>query len=293
MTIKQTMNLLARTFSKWNEHNAPRLGAALAYYALLAAAPLLILVVEISSLVLNRSSAEHELFRHTAEFVGPGAAELLKTAIDSAQHQSGILASSIAAGTLFIGASGFFVDLRASLNLIWEAPPPQLSMIGSLVRQRLIAFAMILGLGIFAAASLAFSAAFAVVERYFRDFVPLHTAILGEVLNFVVSTFVLTVLFGLIFKFVPHVPIAWADVSLGAFVSAVLFMIGKSALAIYLSTTGFGSAYGAAGSLIAFVGWIYYSAQIFLFGAIFTRIYADEHRAYASRRAQAQKQLTK
>jgi membrane protein len=218
---------------------------------------------------------------------------MLQSAISSAHHKTGIVASSIAAGALLVAASGFFVDLQDALNTIWEAPPPQLSAIRSIVRQRLKAFAMIIFLGIFAAISLLCSAAFAIIQRYFRAYIPLHTAILGEVLNFVVSVFVLTLLFGLVFKFVPRVPINWADVSFGAFVSAVLFMIGKSALAIYLNTTGFGSTYGAAGSIIAFVAWMYYSAQIFLFGAVFTRVYADEHRSYASRRAGAQKSIDK
>lgn len=293
MTIKQTKHLLATAFSEWNEHNAPRLGAALAYYALLAAAPLLLLVIEISALVLNRSAAEHELLRYTATFAGPGAAHMLQSAISGAHHKTGIVASSIAAGALLVAASGFFVDLQDALNTIWEAPPPQLSAIRSIVRQRLKAFAMIISLGIFAAISLLCSAAFAIIQRYFRAYIPLHTAIFGEILNFVVSVFVLTLLFGLVFKFVPRVPINWADVSFGAFVSAVLFMIGKSALAIYLNTTGFGSTYGAAGSIIAFVAWMYYSAQIFLFGAVFTRVYADEHRSYASRRTGPQNQLTK
>ncbi|MGH9584824.1 MAG: YihY/virulence factor BrkB family protein [Bryobacteraceae bacterium] len=284
MTIRQTKHLLSAAFSKWNEHHVPRLGAALAYYALLSAAPLLILVIEICGLVLDKSTAERELFRYTAEFVGPGAAHMLNTAIDSAHQKTGIVASSIAAGTLFIGASGFFVDLRDALNTIWDAPPPQVSAIRGLVTDRLKAFAMILSLGIFVAASLLGSAAFAVVEKYFRGFVPLHTAILGEVLNFIVSVVVVALLFGLIFRFVPNVRIDWEDVSFGAFVSSVLFMIGKSALAIYFSTAGFGSTYGAAGSIVAFVAWMYYSAQIFLFGAIFTRVFADEHRSYALRR---------
>lgn len=284
VTIKQIAHLLSASFSKWDEHHAPRLGAALAYYALLSAAPLLILVLEITALVLSRSTAERELFRHTAEFVGPGAAHLLETAINSAEHKAGIVASSLAVCTLFIGASGFFVDLQDALNTIWDAPPPYKSAVRGMVKQRIKAFAMIVCLGIFAAASLLCTAAFAVVLRYFRGLVPLHTAIFGEVLNFVVSLAVVTLLFGLIFKFVPNMPIDWEDVSLGAFVSAVLFMLGKSALAIYLNTTGLGSTYGAAGSLVAFVAWMYYSAQIFLFGAAFTRVFADEHRANALHR---------
>lgn len=287
MTFKQTKHLLSTALSKWNEHHVPRLGAALAYYALLSSAPLLILIIEICALVLNRSTAERELFHYTARFVGPGAAHLLQAAIDSAQQKTGIVASSIAVGTLFIGASGFFVDLQDALNTIWEAPSARVSAIRGIVKQRLKAFAMILSLGVFVAASLLCSAAFALVQRYFRSFVPLHTAIFGEVLNFFVSLIVVTLLFGLIFKFVPNVPIDWEDVSFGAFISAVLFMIGKSGLTVYLNTTGFGSTYGAAGSVIAFVAWMYYSAQIFLFGAIFTRVFADEQRAYPLRRQRA------
>jgi membrane protein len=284
MTFRETRRLLSTAFAKWNDHHAPRLGAALAYYTLLSATPLLILVIEISSLVLNKSSAERELFRHTADFVGPGAAQTLRTAIDKAHHTTGIVASSIAGAALFLGASGIFVDLRDALNTIWDAPPPKASAIRGMVTQRLAAFAMILGLCIFVAASLVFSAAFAVIRKYFAAFVPLHTAIFEEVLNFVISVIVVAVLFTLIFKFVPNVAIDWKDVSFGAFVTAVLFMLGKSGLAIYISTAGVGSTYGAAGSLVAFVAWVYYSAQIFLFGAIFTRVYADQYGSYAHRR---------
>jgi membrane protein len=284
MTLRETGCLLSMTYAKWSAHNAPRLGAALAYYSLLSAAPILILVIEICGLVLNRTVAEQQLFRHTAGFIGPGAADTLRAAIDKAHHKTGILASSLAGVTLFLGASGVFVELREALNTIWDAPPPRGSAIWSMIMQRLGAFIMILAFGIFVAASLLLSTAFAVVEKYFADIVPMHLAIFGEVGNFVVSVVIVALLFGLIFKFVPNLPIHWKDVSFGAFVSGVLFILGKSALTAYLTTAGVGSAYGAAGTIVAFVAWMYYSAQIFLFGAVFTRIYADHYGSYAKHR---------
>ena len=284
MKMKRILALLSLAWSKWNDHNAPRLGAALAYYALLSAAPLLILVLEISGLVLNRTVAEQELFEHTANLLGSGAAQMLRAAIDNAHHKTGIVASSLAGLALLLGASGIFVELRDALNTIWDAPVPQQSAIRGMITQRLAAIAMILCLGIFITASLIASTAFALVQKYFSSLIPVRTAIFGEVLNILVSVIIVAVLFVMVFKFVPNVPIDWRDVSIGALVSAVFFMIGKSLLALYLNTAGVGSAYGAAGSLVAFVAWVYYSAQIFLFGAIFTRVYADHYGSYARHR---------
>jgi len=284
MKTKRILTLLSLAWSKWNDHNAPRLGAALAYYALLSAAPLLILVLEISGLVLNRTVAEQELFEHTANLVGSGAAQMLRAAIDNAHHKTGIVASSLAGLALLLGASGIFVELRDALNTIWDAPVTQQSAIRGMITQRLAAIAMILCLGIFITASLIASTVFAFVQKYFSSLIPVQTAIFGEVLNMLVSVIIVAVLFVMVFKFVPNVPIDWRDVSIGALVSAVFFMIGKSLLALYLNTAGVGSAYGAAGSLVAFVAWVYYSAQIFLFGAVFTRVYADHYGSYARHR---------
>jgi membrane protein len=267
---------LASTYSRWSLHQAPRLGAALAYYSLLSMAPLTILIVAICGFVFGAAGAERDLLHQTSILVGPGGAATLKVLIDNAkQPGAGIFATAIALVTLLFGASGVFVELRAALNTIWEVPEQTSLGFRGLIWRRLTAFGMVLGLGFLLLLSLAASAAFAVIEKFATNLIPLPTAIIGEVLNLAVSLLAMSVLFALVFKFVPETRVAWEDVAIGGIATAVLFMIGRSLLALYLSTSAVGSAYGAAGSLVALVVWVYYSAQIFFFGAVFTRVYAE------------------
>jgi membrane protein len=269
--------LIAATYEKWNRHNAPRLGASLAYYTLLSMAPLSVLLVAICGLVFGHATAQHRIVEHARDLIGPGGANALRMMLANAHRPgAGIFAALVALVTLLFGASGVFLELRSALNTIWEAPPPQSTGWRGFVRQRLASFGMILGLGSFLLLSLLLSTTFAVIERFARGAVPLPAAIVGEVLNLLISLIALTALFSLVFKFVPNVAVAWREVTVGAAVTAALFMLGKSLLAIYLSTAAVGSTYGAAGSVVAFVVWVYYSAQIFFFGAVFTRVYSEK-----------------
>jgi membrane protein len=273
---RSALSLLNATFARWNSHNAPRLGAALAYYTLLSVAPFLVLIVFICGLVLDPNTAERSLIAEVGSVMGYSTATTLKNVIDNAHHVgSGVVATAIALATLLFGASGVFAELRDSLNTIWDASPPPSTGWKGMVRQRLIAFGMVLGLGILLLGSLLLSAGITVVERFFGEWVPLSVAAWSETANFLLTLLGIWVLFGLAFKFVPEVPLRWRDVAVGAFFTAVLFAIGKALLGIYLGTAAVGSTYGAAGSVVAFVVWVYYSAQIFFFGAIFTRVYAE------------------
>jgi membrane protein len=267
--------LLKTTASRWNAHNAPRLGAALAYYTLLSMAPLSILVVGILSMVLSQSTAQQAFLTRVREVAGPSSAATIKTLLANAHQHNGAIATVIAFATLFFGASGVFVELRDSLNIIWDAPQRSSSAWRSVVTQRLISFAMVLGLCVLLLTSLLLSAGFAILFKLFSGMVPLNVSILGEVANGLFNLLAFAILFGLIFKFVPNVPIRWEEVGVGAIATAVLFLIGKALLAWYFASAAVGSTYGAAGSLVALVAWVYYSAQIFFFGAIFTRVYAD------------------
>jgi membrane protein len=278
ITRDEAFSLLRAAASKWDEHNAPRLGASLAYYTLLSLAPLSIVLVAICRLLFTRSAAESNLLRQLQAIVGRSAATTLQSVFDATHHrESGVIAGVVAIITLFLGASGVFVELRDSLNLIWDAGVSTWRGWRTLVTQRLTSFAAVLGLGFLLLVSLILSAALGVIGRFFGDLVPASTAIRGEVVNLVISPLAAAVLFALIFKFVPDVAIDWRDVVVGAVVTSILFSIGRGALSFYLRTAGIGSAYGAAGSLVAFVVWVYYSAQIFFFGAILTRVYADKH----------------
>lgn len=278
MTGKQALALLKSAGSQWNDHNASRLGAALAYYTLFSIAPLLVLLVAVCGLVFSKTTAESDLIAEVREIAGYSEAQTLKTFLESAHHaSSGIVATIIALITLLFGASGVFVELRDSLNTIWDAPARSSSSWRDMAVQRLISFAMILALGILMLASILFSAALSISEKFFAGVMPLHAAVFSEIGNHAVSLAALTILFALIFKFVPSVRIRWRDAAIGAAVTAILFEIGKALLALYIVTAGVGSAYGAAGSVIALVVWVYYSAQIFFFGASFTRVYAETH----------------
>lgn len=275
--------ILTITASRWSDRNAPRLGAALAYYTLLSLAPLLVLLVGICGLVFKRSAEQH-LVQQVAALAGSSSAKTIQTLLDSAHHANGTLATIIALATLLFGASGVFMELRSSLNIIWDVPARLTSTWRDFVSERLVSFAMIVALGFLLLVSLIASAAISLLEKFFSDFVPLHFAILTELANFGISLVGLAVLFALIFKFVPDLPIHWRDVAIGAIATAVLFTVGKALLGLYLGTAGVGSTYGAAGSLVALVVWVYYSAQIFFFGAVFTRVYADTLGSQAARK---------
>lgn len=273
---KAAWSLLQGTLSRWNAHNAPRLGASLAYYALLSVAPLLVLAVAICGLVFDRNTAERDLIFEVASVAGSATAKTLKGAIDNAhQASTGMIATGIALLTLLFGASGVFAELRDSLNTIWEAPPPTCSGWKTMLRQRLMAFIMVFALGVLLLASLFLSAGISVIEKFFGHLLPISAAVSGEIANFAIALLGIWLLFALVFKFVPEVWVDWRHALIGAFFTAVLFDIGKALLGIYLGTAAVGSTYGAAGSLIAFVVWVYYSAQIFFFGAIFTRVYSE------------------
>jgi membrane protein len=285
---QEVLRLVRSAASKRSDHNAPRLGASLAYYSLLSIAPLLILIVGICGIVFSKSTVEQDLLRQVQSLMGNAGAKTLETLIENARHTgSGIFATVIAFITLLFGASGVFNELRDSLNTIWEVPRRQSSGWRSMVWRRLVSFGMVLGLGFLLLMSLIASAALSVAERFFTSFVPLHTAIWSEAANFFASLAAIAILFALIFKFVPEDHIHWRDVTVGAAVTAILFAIGKALLALYLGTAGVGSTYGAAGSVVAFVVWVYYSAQIFFFGAIFTKVYADSYGPRARQQRQA------
>ncbi len=266
--------MATETYNGWSDYNAPRLGAALAYYSLLSIAPLTILVVAICGLVF-RHSAEQEVLQQTEQYVGPGGAATLQMLLTNAHHpKTGILATIIAIATLLFGASGVFTELQSAMNAIWQANTTKVGGIKAIVKQRLGSFLMVLCLGLLLLVSLLATTAMAIMQQFASGYVR-FPAFTTEAINLVSSFALLVVFFGLIYKFVPDVPIQWRDVWVGAAVTALLFVIGKSLLALYFETAAVGSTYGAAGSVVALVVWVYYSAQIFFFGAVFTRIFAQ------------------
>ncbi len=273
MNFKTLWSMLRQTFSKWNEHEVPRLGAALAFYTILSLAPLVILVLAIVALFFGHSTAQAQLLAQVESMIGPQGAEAVKTMIDHGlEPASGVVASVVGVVTLLFGASGVFGELRAALDKMWDAQPKSEDGLWSVIKQRFFSFGMVLAVGFLLLVSLVISAALAAVEKFSSGLLPMPTSVLNTI-NFIISIAGIAVLFALIFKYVPSTSkIASRSLWVGSAATALLFTIGKFLIGIYLGKAAVGSAYGAAGSLVVVIVWVYYSALIFLFGAEFTHV---------------------
>ncbi|MEO8130159.1 MAG: YihY/virulence factor BrkB family protein [Bryobacteraceae bacterium] len=272
MSYKTIWSLLKQTFSAWNEHEAPRLGAALAFYTILSLAPLVILVIAILALVYGHSTAQNQLLGQVESTIGQQGAEAVKGMIEHAQEPaSGTLASIIGVITLLFGASGVFGELRAALNKMWDVKARSEGGLWATIRQRFFSFGMVLAVGFLLLVSLVISAGLAMMGKFFGGFLPVPEFVLNTI-NFVVSLAGIAVLFALIFRYVPDARIAWKQIWIGATFTALFFALGKVLIGLYLGKAAVGSAYGAAGSLVVVVVWIYYSSMIFLFGAELTHV---------------------
>lgn len=281
MKPKNLLEIFKQTFKEWNEDKAPRLAAALSYYTVFSLAPLLVLVIAITSFIIgNNVDIRNEIMRHLHGLVGPQGAEIVSTLIErNSQPGSGILATIIGIVTLLLGATGVFGQLQDALNTIWEVKPKAGRGILGMLKDRFLSFTMVLGTSFLLLVSLVISTALAFLNQFFTDWLG-GLGVLAQMINIIVSIGVVTVIFAMIFKFLPDVKIRWTDVWIGSLFTAVLFTIGRILLSIYLGNSATTSAYGAAGSLVVLLLWVYYSSQILFFGAEFTQVYA---RMYGSR----------
>ncbi|MEM7716929.1 MAG: YihY/virulence factor BrkB family protein [Cyanobacteria bacterium P01_A01_bin.68] len=277
MSLKQIWRLLKETFKEWNEDKASRLAAALSYYTVFSLAPLLIITIAIAGTVFGDDAARGEIVRQIQGLVGKDGAEVIQTALENAQRpDTRNLASIISIGVLLFGASNVFAQIQDALNTIWEVQPkPGRSLVQTL-RKRFLSFAMVGGVGFLLLVSLVVNTGLAAMVNYFSNLVP-GVDWIWQVANFAISFGVITVLFAIIYKFMPDVKIDWSDVWVGSAITSLLFVIGKSLLGLYLGNGSFGSAYGAAGSLVVVLAWINYAAQIIFFGAEFTQVYASKY----------------
>jgi len=273
MNVRTFGRLLKVTFGEWRQHNAPRLGAALAYFTVFSLAPLLIITIAVAGLAFGQEAARGQVVEQFQSLLGVESAGLIETMIASACNPAAsIPAAIIGIVTLLLGALGVFGQLQDALNTIWEvAPQPGRGWRG-LLRGRLVSFALVLTVGFLLLASLAVSAGLAALGEYFGGLLPSSEWTL-ELMNSLISLAVITLLLASIFKVLPDVSLYWRDVWPGAALTALLFTPGKFLIGLYLGRSASGSAYGAAGALIVLLVWIYYSAQILLFGAEFTRVY--------------------
>ena len=273
--------LLGRTFSAWRRDNAMRLGAALAYYTVFSLTPFLIVVIAIAGLAVSPGAAEHQVVEQIARLVGPDGGRAVAALLAGARRQgAGLAATATSLVTIGLGATAVFTELQSGLNEIWHVQRPEVGVRGVL-RARLRSAALVAGIGFLFLAALLLRTALAAVQTWLGG--PL--AMTHETL----ALFMTAAIFAMIFKVLPQTPVAWRDVAVGAFATAVFFTIGQIGLARYLATRGLDSIYGAAGSLVVVLVWVYYSAQVFFFGAEFTYVYASTYgsRAWDTRASDA------
>lgn len=279
MSLKAIWRLLKETFEEWSKDKASRLAAALAYYTVFSLAPLLILIIAIAGLVLGDEAARGEISRQMQGLVGADGANFIESTVNNASQPgagAGIIASIISIVVLLFGATGVFTELQDSLNTVWEvAPRPDLGF-WQFIRNRVLSFGMVLGIAFLLLVSLVVSAVLSGLNTYMNGLLP-GVDSLWQIVNFVISLGVVTLLFAMMFKFLPDVKIGWSDVWVGGFITALLFTLGKFLIGLYLGNSSFTSSYGAAGSLVVVLAWVYYSAQILFFGAEFTQVYARRY----------------
>jgi membrane protein len=269
------LDMLKETFTGWADDGALDLGAALAYYAIFSLAPLLLIVIAVAGLVWGREAVQGELVGQLRGLVGEQGGEAIQTMIANAgKHGSGVLATIVGVVTILFGATGVFVELQTSLNRIWDVEPKPGAGIWGFVKTRLLSFGMILGIGFLLLISLVVTTAVSAVGAWATGLLP-GAKVLVEGATFVVSFALISLLFAMIFKVLPDVRIAWRDVWIGAAATALLFTLGKFLIGFYLAKSSVASTYGAAGSLVIVLLWIYYSAQILFLGAEFTQVYAS------------------
>jgi membrane protein len=267
-------HLLRDTATAFMDNCALRLAAALSYYAVFSLAPLLIIAMGIAGAVFGADAVRGQLDDQLRGYLGAQAAESVQSMIKSAgQKGDGPMAAAIGFGVLLLGASGVFGQLKDALNTIWEVKARAGTGVMGFIHDRVLSFGMVLVIGLLLLMSLVVTTVLAAVSHYLQNLLPVPDAAWALV-NLVVSMSVSTVLFAAIFKVLPDVEIPWRTVGVGALVTALLFEVGKFLLAFYLSRESTSSSYGAAGSVILILLWIYYAAAILLFGAEFTRIYA-------------------
>jgi membrane protein len=279
MDLRQGWRLAQRAVRAWADDYAPSMGAALSYYALFSIAPLLLIVIGVAGYFFGEEAARGEMYGQLATLIGADGAHAVQGLVAAARKpQSGVLAVVIGTALLIGGASTVFGELQNALDRIWRAPAREKAKgWWTLLRTRVLSFGMILGIAFLLMVSLVLSAAVAALGRWWG----LH------LIDMVVSFALTTILFAMIYKFMPRVRIAWRDVWVGAAVTAALFALGKWAIGLYIGRSSVASAFGAAGSLVVAMVWVYYSAQIFVLGAEFTRVYAEAHGSRAAAPAPA------
>ena len=275
--MKKYFTLFKQAFTEFGQDKVPRLGAALAYYTIFSLAPLLLIVIAIAGLAFGHDAAQNKIFEQLRGALGPTTASSVQEMVkNAAKPKAGTVATIIGVVTLILGASGVFGQLKDALNTIWDVEPKKGGGVMTLIKDRFLSFAMVFGIGFLLLVSLVIDTAIAAMGKYATNHLPGGEALWHGV-ELAFSFCVITVLMAMIFRLLPDLKIEWHDVWLGAALTSLLFVLGKFALGIYFAKSAVGSSFGAAGSLVIVLLWVYYSAQILLFGAEFTQVYARSH----------------
>jgi membrane protein len=275
-------NLIKDAVDGWQRDNASLLAAAVAFYTIFSLAPVLVIALAVAGAFIGDGAARSTLAGQLHSLMGPRAATFTLLVLDGIRSDGGIGITLVGAATAFLGATAAFNALQSGLNAVWKAPAKASSWIQEikdLIFSRLLSFALVLAVGLLLLLSLALSTALSAVDEFMPYFLPLPSFVL-DLANQVVSWVLITLLFAGIYKMLPDVRVSWRDVWVGAVITGLLFILGNIPMGYYLGRTTLRSAYGAAASLIAVLLWVYYSTQIFFFGAEITRAYA---RRYGSR----------
>ena len=271
---RQIIHILKCAVTEWFAHRCSSKGAALAFYTLFSLAPVLVLVIAVAGFFYGAEAAQGQLFSELRGLVGAEGAAAIQSVLAGAQNKdSGLVATIVATVLLLVGATTVFAELKDSLDEIWGVPAPKDASWWDTLRTRVLSFGLILVLGFLLMVSLVVNAAMAVVENYFGGMWKDAAVILGWV-SACIGFLVIATLFGVIYKLLPRIHLSWRDVVVGALGTALMFTVGKFAIGLYIGNSGAASSFGAAGSLIALLLWVYYSAQIFFLGAEFARQYA-------------------
>jgi membrane protein len=284
--LSEIWKLLRDTVLSFIEDEALSRGAAIAFYTVTSIAPVLLIVIAIAGLVFGQAAAENAIVAEFSDLMGPQTAEVLQSAVASATSKSsGTIATIVGVITLMITASGVFGEMQSALNAIWKAEPKGMTASG-LIRARAAGLGLVIALGLLLIVSLAASAALTAFGNYLDSFLPFGE-LLFPAMNFLISLLLISVLFAVFYKVLPDLHLEWRDVVVGGVVTAVLFNIGKSLIGWYIGSSAIASSYGAAGALIVLLLWVYYSIQLFLLGAEFTKIYANRHGSKQTERVAA------
>jgi membrane protein len=285
---KHLFQLFVKAAKAWSDDYAPSMGAAIAYYTVFSIAPLLVIVIAVAGAFFGRDAVQGLIVAQLADLIGEQGANLIQGLVAAASDtDKGKVAGLISGVVLLVGATTVFAELQSALDRIWHIPPAEKPQgIWAILRARLLSFGLILGLVFLLMVSLAVSAGMAAMGTLTSELLPGNEALL-QLLNLAVSLGITTVLFAMIFKLMPSTPIAWRDVWVGAFATAVLFEIGKFLIGLYIGKSSMTESFAAAGSLVVLLAWVYYAAQIFLLGAEFTKVYADDHGSHSANSVRA------